>query len=180
MHRVIDIHLTGQPRAVHVHEDAAELLRSYLDGARARLGIGPDGDEVIDDLERSIGARLADLAGPADRILEAADVTAVLADVGTVEVGGESGAPARTPSARPMRRRLYRIREGQSIAGVCTGLAAYSDVRLDWVRTIFLALTVLTVGVFLAVYIALAFILPVVDTRTEWLALMREGERATG
>jgi phage shock protein PspC (stress-responsive transcriptional regulator) len=51
------------------------------------------------------------------------------------------------------------------LAGVCNGLAAYSDLRVDWVRTLFVFATLLTGGLFVVVYIAMAFILPVAPTR---------------
>jgi phage shock protein PspC (stress-responsive transcriptional regulator) len=60
---------------------------------------------------------------------------------------------------------LRRIKEGQWLAGVCTGLADYSDIRVDWVRTLFIFATLLTAGGFALVYVAMAFILPVSPTR---------------
>lgn len=66
---------------------------------------------------------------------------------------------------RTRARRLHRIREGQKIAGVCTGLAAYSELDVAWVRTLFVLGTVFTAGLVGLIYIALAFILPVVATR---------------
>ncbi len=62
---------------------------------------------------------------------------------------------------RPRGRRLQRVREGQQIAGVCNGLAAYSEIDVDWVRTIFVLGTLVTAGLLGLVYIAMAFILPV-------------------
>ena len=47
------------------------------------------------------------------------------------------------------------------LAGVCNGLAAYSEIRVDWVRTLFVGATLLTAGAFVLVYVALVFILPV-------------------
>ena len=65
--------------------------------------------------------------------------------------------------SRGRRRRLTRVREGQMIAGVCTGMAAFSEIRVDWVRTIFVLAALVTAGFFVVVYIAMAFILPVVE-----------------
>ncbi len=176
MNRVVTIELTGQARPIRLHEDAYDSLRAYLDQARVRLGRDPEDAEVVEDLERSIGERLAGVAGPSNRVIEATDVAAVLDEVGPVEVG--SGLPpAIAPQSaghRPARRRLYRIREGQDIAGVCTGLAAYTGLRVDWVRTIVLLLTVFTAGLFALVYLALMFALPVAATRAEWIAVMED------
>lgn len=188
MQRVIVVDLAGQTRQFRLHEEAYEALRAYLDQARARLGSGPDAGEVVDDLERSIGGRLAALGGGDDRLFTRAEISRVLDEVGAVEVGAERGAAspsagpaAAGPSGRPMRRRLYRIREGQWFAGVCTGLSAYADIGVDWVRTIFLLLGVVTAGAFLLVYLGLMFVLPVAETRAEWLAAMAgpDGARAS-
>jgi len=175
MHRVIDVDLEGQAKPFRLHEDAYDALGSYLDQARAGVPDDADAAEVIGDLERSIGAKLTERQGTTDRVLSLADVDAVLADVGPVGAGEPTGGfgPIGGGRTRP-RRRLYRIREGQQIAGVCEGLAAYSEIDVAWVRTIFVFATLVTVGFFLLVYLALAFILPVVPSYDAWLAAMDE------
>jgi phage shock protein C len=80
-----------------------------------------------------------------------------MASSGTSFVDDQHG---RTSSACSSRR-LYRIREGQQLAGVCNGLAAYAELPVDWVRTLFVLGTLVTAGLLGLVYIALAFILPV-------------------
>ncbi len=77
---------------------------------------------------------------------------------------------------RPRRRRLYRIRQGQQIAGVCTGVAAYSDIRIDWVRAVFVLLTLGTAGLFALVYLVMAFVLPVAATPEAWVGLLKVDE----
>jgi phage shock protein PspC (stress-responsive transcriptional regulator) len=190
MNRVIEVDFTGQTRPFRMHENAYDALRTYLDGARARLASEPDSTEVIDDLERSIGehlARLASLEETADRILTATDVSTILEEVGTVEVGGAGAGWGATPppvlpiAARgPLKRRLYRIREGKAIAGVCTGLAAYADLDLEMVRWLFALAAIFTAGVFVIVYVAMAFIMPIVDTQEEWLTILAEADRSRG
>lgn len=174
MHTVINIDLVGHANPYRLHEDAYDALSRYLDHARLRLANDPDQAEVMSDLERSIGAKLADRLGFDDRILTVEDVTAVLDEVGSV--GTDEGQPTPAIADRPRRRRLYRIREGQDIAGVCTGLAAYSEIPIDWIRTIFVLLALVTAGVFGLVYFVVAFLLPVVPTREAWIAQMKVEE----
>ena len=70
-------------------------------------------------------------------------------------------SPRRPTAPSPQRdRRLERIREGQQIAGVCNGLAAYAEINVNWVRALFLFATAVTAGGFLLVYAVLAFMLP--------------------
>ena len=176
MHRVIDIHLVGHTSPFRVHEDAFDGLSRYLDQARSRLADDPDRAEVMNDLERSIGAKLTDRLGSDDHILTLEDVRAVLDEVGSV--GADDGGSTPAVMDRPRRRRLYRIQEGQDIAGVCTGIAAYSEIPLDWIRGIFTLLALVTAGLFVLVYFAVAFFLPVAPTREAWIARMAADERS--
>jgi len=67
-------------------------------------------------------------------------------------------------------KKLYRIRDGAQIAGVCAGLGAYFDIDVNWMRVLFLVATVLTSGFFIFVYIAMMFIIPSANTSEEWAA----------
>ena len=96
-----------------------------------------------------------------------------------MQPGTDDKAPAagHGQGRTPRHRRLYRIRDGQSIAGVCNGLSTYSDIRVDWVRSIFVLLALVTGGLFVLVYVAMMFILPVIATRADWYEEMNS---ATG
>lgn len=163
MDKTIVIGLNGHPGRYQLDEDAYDRLERYLDRAAARLPNDSDRAEVLGDLERSVGDKLAVLLGSDDRVVTVTDIDGVLEEIGAVDTGDEPVADEG--GARPRRRQLRRIREGQQIAGVCTGLAAYSELRVDWVRTVFVLGSFATVGLLGLVYIALAFILPVVATR---------------
>lgn len=163
MNKTIFISLTGHPRRFELDEAAHERLAGYLERAAARLSDDPDRAEVLGDLERSVGDKLGVVIGSSGRLITTSDIDGVLEAIGAVEGGRDDGPSGG--DAQPRRRRLQRIREGQQLAGVCTGLAAYSEIRVDWVRTLFVLGTVFTGGILGLVYIALAFILPVRSTR---------------
>ena len=84
---------------------------------------------------------------------------------------GCSAEPASTPAALP-------IKAGQEIAGVCEGVSAYTEIDVAWVRTIFLALALVTAGIFILVYLALVFVLPITATRETWVAELDDAARA--
>jgi phage shock protein C len=170
MHRVIDISLTGHPAPYRLHEDAYERLRQYLDGARARLSDDPDQAEVIGDLERSVGDKLSALLRAGRQVIDDADVAAVLDQVGAVEPGVAGSPPPPVAQQPRVRRRLYRIREGQQWAGICTGLAAYAELEVNVVRWVFVGLGLITAGAFLLVYVVAMFVIPVVPTREAFVA----------
>ena len=51
-------------------------------------------------------------------------------------------------------KRLIRTRKGRLLAGVCSGIGEYTGIDPTVVRVIFLALTLVTAGVFALVYLA--------------------------
>ncbi len=152
-------------------EGAYEALRAYLERAGARLGAHPDRAEVIAGLERSIAAKLkrrAEVRGGA--AIDEAAMLAALKDVGRVDgpalddpAAGSSGGAQAGRGAR----RLYRLREGQQVAGVCTGLAAYAAIDVGVVRLIFILATVFSGGTLALVYLLLVFVMPIAQTDAE-------------
>jgi phage shock protein PspC (stress-responsive transcriptional regulator) len=83
------------------------------------------------------------------------------AGVGSSNTGGASGeAP----------RRLYQIREGAVISGVCKGLAAYLNIDVAIIRILFVALVILTGGVWILVYVVMMFVIPYAQTSEQHAA----------
>ncbi|MCR5539653.1 MAG: PspC domain-containing protein [Ruminococcus sp.] len=58
-----------------------------------------------------------------------------------------------------MEKKLYRIRNGSMLAGVCTGLAAYFNIDVNLIRLGVIILTCVG-GIGVIPYIAAAIILP--------------------
>lgn len=146
-------------------EEARRSLQEYLDRAAVNLKADPDHDEVLNDLERSIGERLTSMIQDEARPVLLADVQAVVEQVGAVEAGdaraeGEAAPGTQPVAAASSQRRLWRVRQGEQLAGVCMGLSEYADIRVDWVRTIFVLLAIFTGGLFLLVYIGMMFTVP--------------------
>ena len=178
------ISLNGHAGQYRLDGDAYDLLAGYMDRAAARLPAEADRAEVLGDLERSVGDKLDVLLAAGDHVIGAAEIDGILEEIGTVDPGTDP--EPEEASVRPPGRRLRRIREGQQIAGVCTGLAAYAEMDIGWVRTLFVLATVVTAGLFLVVYGVLALVLPVAATPTsavrprESLHRAREGQRISG
>ncbi|MBS0386686.1 MAG: PspC domain-containing protein [Proteobacteria bacterium] len=170
MERVVTINLNGNP--YQLEEPAYDAVRAYLTRAEAALADNPDKAEVVRDLEQAIADKCASYLSPVKTVIAAAEMAKILDEMGPVE--GEAAADnaqasaTSTGGARP--RRLYRIRDGAQIAGVCAGLGAYFDIDVNWMRVLFLIATVLTSGFFILVYIAMMFIIPSANTSEEWAA----------
>ena len=165
MEKTIEIGLGGRPERFRLEQEAYDRLARYLDRAGARLSVDADRAEVLGDLERAVGDRLIAMPGVPERVISAAEIGLVVEAVGGVDAD-DAGPDAADWTSRPQerRRRLVRIREGKQMAGVCTGLASYADIDVNWVRFVFLVATTVTAGAFALVYVALAFILRIVPT----------------
>lgn len=171
MNKVVTVNLNGI--ACSLEEPAYESLHAYLDDADSRLQANPDRSEIMSDLEQAIADKCRRHLGPHKNVVSAAEMEAILKDMGPVEAD-PAGAPGaarsedRGAQARPdSLRRLYQIREGAMISGVCNGLAAYFNVDVTLVRIGFVAAVLLSGGLWILAYIIMMFVVPKADTAEE-------------
>lgn len=181
MNKVITINLGGV--AYQLEDGGYDALRAYLDNAAARLQGNPDRDEIISDIERSIGEKFRGRLNSYKTVILGQEVQEVLAEMGPIE--GDSSTDAAAGAADDTRRagstpppaaatgaashtpkRLYRLRDGEMIAGVCNGLGAYFNIDPTLVRLAFVLLTLIW-GTGVLVYIVMAIVVPVADTPEE-------------
>jgi phage shock protein PspC (stress-responsive transcriptional regulator) len=171
MRKVISVNLNGN--AYQLDEDACGLLSAYLDRAQAQLEDNPDRAEIMADLEQAIAEKCNRFLGPRKTVVVAAEIQQVIDEMGPVDSGaGESGTPSGGQSeaaegkaeAAGSPKRLYQIREGGMIFGVCNGLAAYFNIDVTVMRLIFIVLTLLTGGIWIIVYAIMAFVVPPAGT----------------
>lgn len=171
MNKVVTVNLNGNPYALE--EPAYEALRAYLDDAAARLQGNPDRSEIMSDLEQAIADKCRRRLGPHKSVVGSAEMETILAEMGPVEAGpteddrGGRGAGAGPQTAAAAPRRLYQIREGAMLAGVCNGIAAYLNVDVTIVRIAFIVLTLLTGGIWILAYIIMMFVIPDAKTAEE-------------
>lgn len=180
MNKVITINLNGN--AYQLEEDGYEALRAYLETAGRRLEGNPDRDEIMADIEQSIADKFRAVLGANKTVVVSKEVRDVIDQMGPVEGGsgaaedpkpgkpagatGATGAASAPQSGPGTARRLYRIREGAQVAGVCNGLAAYLGVDVTIIRIIF-AVCVLTFGAGVLAYIVMMFVIPPANTPEE-------------
>lgn len=179
MQKVITINLNGN--AFQLDDHGYEALRGYLERAEAQLGTNPDKAEIIRDLEQSIAEKCMRQLGPGKSVVTTAEVEQILREIGPVESGaGAADAPqgAASPhtgaTGTSSPKRLYQIREGAMISGVCNGLSAYFNIDPTIVRVAFVMAAVveltnydrppmLTIGL----YVLLMFLVPYAKTSEE-------------
>lgn len=173
MQKVVAINLNG--RAYHVEEPGYDALVAYLDRASARLADNPDRAEILADLEQAIAEKCDRLLGPHTTVVAAAEIDRILAEMGPVDAGdadpastgGDAGKKTAATESASSPKRLYQIREGAMISGLCAGIAAYLNVDVTIVRVVFVLLVILTRGAWLLVYGVLMFVIPYAETSEE-------------
>src|SRR5258706_4606376 len=180
MNTVIIINLNGN--AFHLEEPGFQSLRAYLERAQAQLQDNPDKSEIMADLEQAIADKCGHFLRPHKNVLTAAEIDGVLKEMGPVETDGAApaGATAGATGAEqpqagkstpgPAPQRLYQIRQGAMLSGVCTGIAAYFNIDVTIVRILFVVLTVLTGGLWVLVYIGMMLVVPFANTGEEHAA----------
>jgi phage shock protein PspC (stress-responsive transcriptional regulator) len=156
LERRIAAQLAGGPAAQGAPLDRGEMVE-------ALQGVGRvDGPELRDDGPSGATGQSAD-AGPS-----ASRPNGPAGSSGSARSHGSSrGAAGEEGDARPRARRLYRLTEGSHVAGVCAGLAAFSEVDVGLIRFLFLISTMFSGGVLILGYAVLAFVMPMARTDAE-------------
>jgi phage shock protein PspC (stress-responsive transcriptional regulator) len=171
MDRVVTVNLGGNAYALE--EAAYTALSAYLAAAERALAANPDKTEIIKDLEAAIADRIAGHLHAHKTVVTAAEMAETLAAMGPVE-GAEAGDREAPWSDRPRpedaRRRLFRLREGAVLAGVCTGLAAYTRVDLALIRIGVVIAAIFATPFAIVAYIVAMFAIPSANTAEEWSA----------
>lgn len=183
MRKVTTINLNNN--AYQIDEDGYEALRRYMEDAERALAGNPDREEILADLEQAIADKCRLALGTYKSVVSTAEIERILTEMGpvaggtdeaaataqgTAAAGAASGGSAAGTAGTWRTRRLFRIREGQKISGVCNGLAAYAGVDVTWVRVAFVLLTIFTGGFWLVAYLAMIFIVPIASTPEEMAA----------
>lgn len=169
MQTVTSIHLHG--KVYQLEEGAYRELRRYLDCAASHLAGNPDLTEIMTDLERAIGDKCQSYLRTGKDVVMEGEMTQILKEMGPVD--GEANQTSNdskqysTFSGPQKRKRFFLLREGSIISGVCTGIAAYFDMDVTWVRLAFVGLTLVTGGGWIILYFVLAFIVPYAETDEE-------------
>ena len=170
MQRVVSINLNGN--AYQLDETAYNALFAYLDTAEARLKDNPDRTEIVADLEQAIAEKCSAYLGPHKTVVTAAEIDRIIAEMGPVAgqpadagargstTGSGPGTGEKTRTGSQGHKRLYQIREGAKISGVCLGLSAFFNIDVTLVRVVFVLFAIATGGWGILAYAALMFILP--------------------
>lgn len=157
--------LTLRGRAFQIEEEGDRRLRQYLDAVEAGLREQRRG-EALDEVERALSEKLAACIDATKPVVTEREVDTILRQMAPTGTAADQGAPVSPPP----KRKLFRIREGQMIAGLCLGLAVYAQLDPAMVRSLFVIFGVFSGGVLVVLYLIAMFIVPVADTTEQAVA----------
>jgi phage shock protein PspC (stress-responsive transcriptional regulator) len=187
MRKVVTGSLVGN--AYQFEEQAYEAVNAYLAEAAAGLATNPDRAEILADLEQAIADKCDSFLGKHQNVISAEEARLIIRDMGPVQgsrsasdeparawrpgTGADSteGSRGSSPDEHAMnqpewvsrRKRLMRVPSEGMVGGVCSGIAAYFDVDVVWVRLTFVLLTFFT-GIWFLVWLAMLIVMPAART----------------
>ena len=206
MKKNITINLCG--RLFQIDEDAYELLQQYIESLRQSFGHEEGGEEIVNDIEARIAELFSELNQQGTEAITIEHVKDIITRIGKPEEltgeeeksdnGGHKYDSFRTAAqgfrdnmrARTAGKRLYRNPNDKMVAGVLSGIAAYTASDVTWWRIGYVLLVlgsnflfgpilhVIHMGFFFHVnlafilfYFILAIVLPVADTPKQVLEM---------
>ncbi len=158
-----------------IEEEAYELLQNYLDRLAKALHNEKGGKEIEEDIEMRIAELCSAQLSDKKQVIEKADIESILETLGDpsqyVEDDAEYVAGDSTQKETASNeKRIYRDTDHAVIAGVCSGIANYSNIDVVIIRIIFAA--ILFFGGFgIPLYIVLWIIIPKASTTIEKLRM---------
>ena len=212
MKKNITINLCG--RLFQIDEDAYELLQQYIESLRQSFGHEEGGEEIVNDIEARIAELFLELNQQGIEAITIEHVKDIITRIGKPEElkgeeekqdnGGHKYDSFRSAAqgihdnvrARTAGKRLYRNPNDKMVAGVLSGIAAYTGSDVTWWRIGYAMLILasnflfplfgiwFSFGFFLHVnlafiifYFVLAIAIPVADTPKQVLEM--EGKEVT-
>ena len=161
MKETINVNIAQQAFTMDV--DAYSALTTYLEDIGRRL---PEGDtETLGDIESRIAEIFRERVPSPMMVITYGVVHQTMKQLGDAETFGEASRPmdserkTSNPFGEP--RRLWRLRQPRSVAGVCSGLAAHFNIDVTLVRILFI------IGLFMGFSTLLLYIIL-------WIAVPQE------
>jgi len=162
MNKVVTINLGGN--AYQLEEKAYDKLQKYLASAWTKLADDPDKDEILADFERTIAEKCDGYLKARKTVVTEAEVEKIIKQMGPVEPAKSESSEDESKEPESQPKRLYTLKEGGIIGGVCSGLAAYFNIDVTVVRLIFILLIFASAGFWLLVYVLAMLLLPEAQT----------------
>lgn len=178
MNKTVTINISGI--IFHIEEDAFDKLSKYLSTIKGYFSKTDGGNEIMSDIEARIAEMLQGKTSAIKQVVLMSDVDSVIETMGKpeefVEGASETSNEEESESeynSEPSKKRLFRDPDHKAVGGVCSGIAAYFDIDLVWIR-LAMFLLIFFGGLSLWVYIILWIVIPEAKTTADKLAMKGE------
>ncbi|MFN7912625.1 MAG: PspC domain-containing protein [Bacteroidota bacterium] len=175
MNKTVTINISGI--IFHIEEDAYSSLSNYLNKIKSKFNASEGGNEILADIEARIAELLSQKINQGKQVIVLNDVNLVMDTLGKPEdfadddnASKSTNTASEAESMQDNKRRLFRNPDDKMIGGVCSGIAAYLDVDLVWIR-LAMFLLIFFGGLSLWVYIILWIVMPEAKTTADKLAM---------
>lgn len=160
----------------HMDEDAYEKLAFYLENLRRHFAHTEGKEEILSDIESRIAEMLQAKLTDEKEVVAIEDIEGIISVLGQPSDWEESGNTTEHDKGHRAKR-LYRDGDNKAIAGVCSGLAAYFNIDVVWLRVLFIVVTLAGFGIGIIAYLLLWLFAPEARTTAEKLEM--KGEKVT-
>jgi phage shock protein PspC (stress-responsive transcriptional regulator) len=175
MNKTVTINISGI--IFHIEEDAYSSLSNYLNKIKSKFNSSEGGNEILADIEARIAELLSQKINQGKQVIVLNDVNLVMDTLGKPEdfadddnASKSTNTASEAESMQDNKRRLFRNPDDKMIGGVCSGIAAYLDMDLVWIR-LAMFLLIFFGGLSLWVYIILWIVMPEAKTTADKLAM---------
>ena len=181
MKHTVTVNLNG--RLFYIDNDAYNLLDSYIKSLNTYFAKDSNKAEIIDDFEARIQELLATKKPNTGDVISIADVEEVIKTIGnpndfgidTDEAGDKTERKEyNSASYTKTTKRLYRNPQDKMLGGVCSGLAAFTNLDVTLIRIFLVVLLFFSFGVPILVYLAMWIIVPEANTPQQQLEMRGE------
>lgn len=169
MKKTYNINLNGQ--IFCIDDDACLKLQSYIDTLESHYLKEEDGREIMADIESRIAELLKEALGKGyKQVVTMEDIDQIIRIMGSPDVIIDEDTDKST---EPIKRKLYRDTDESVLGGVASGIAAYFDISVVWIRIAFVLLAFFY-GVTILVYIILWIATPAAVTARQKMEMKGE------
>lgn len=172
MKKTVSVNIKGMNFLIE--EDAYEILQNYLDRLSNGLKNEKGGKEIIEDIELRIAELCSETLTDRKQVVEKEDIEKILATLGDpsqyLDDTEEKFSESNQQDKKDHEKRIFRDTEHAVIAGVCSGIAKYTNIDVVIIRAIFVA--VLLFGGFgFPLYVILWIIIPKANSTIDKLRM---------
>ena len=161
----------------HIDDDAYEMLQTYLHEIADHFRSDEEKKEIMNDIEARIAELFSEKLQKNKNVVTLEDVQEIIEIMGKPsQYADESEEPKapKTSKSQQKSRRFYRDPENAILGGVASGVAAYFDWDVTWVRIGMVVLALISAGYMIPIYIIAWFVAPEAKTASQRLEMQGE------